>query len=84
MTTDPRTAFPAPATETPPRSCDRIFTCGDTQIVTSPFVDRGAAVFMPEKLGNLQGFWEVEVLGRGLRCECAVVPKRRLEGGFPS
>ena len=56
MTMNPRTAFPAPATGTPPRSCDRIFTCCDTQIATSPFVYRGTAVFMPEKLGNLQEY----------------------------
>ena len=41
-------------TETPPRSRSRIFTCGNAQIATSPFVYRGTAVFMPEKLGNLQ------------------------------
>ena len=54
MTTNARTAFPAPATGTPPRSCGRIFTCGEAQIATSPFIYRGVGIFMPEKVGNLQ------------------------------
>ena len=41
-------------TETPSRSRNRIFTCGNTQIATSPFVYRGVGIFMPEKVGNLQ------------------------------
>ena len=42
-------------TETPSRSRNRIFTCGNTQIATSPFVYRSVGIFMPEKVGNLQG-----------------------------
>ena len=55
MTTNERTAFPT-TTGTSPRSCDRIFTCGEAQIATSPFVYRGVGIFMPEKVGNLQLF----------------------------
>lgn len=55
MTANARATFPAPATGTPPRSCGRIFTCGEAQIATSPFVYRCMGNFMPEKLGNLQG-----------------------------
>jgi len=54
MTANERTAFPT-TTGTSPRSCDRIFTCGEAQIATSPFVYRGVGIFMPEKVGNLQG-----------------------------
>ena len=54
MTANARATFPAPATGTPPRSCGRVFTCGEAQIVTSPFVYRCMGIFMPEKLGNLQ------------------------------
>ena len=53
MTTNERTAFPT-TTGTSPLSCDRIFTCGEAQIATSPFVYRGVGIFMPEKVGNLQ------------------------------
>ena len=35
------------------------------KIATSPFVCRGAAVFMPEKMGNLQG-----VSSAPIRREC--------------
>lgn len=55
MTANARATFPAPATGTPPRSCGRIFTCGEAQIATLPFVYRSMGIFMPEKLGNLQG-----------------------------
>ncbi len=55
MTTNVRTAFRASATGTPPRSCGQIFTCGEAQIATSPFIYRGVGIFMPEKVGNLQG-----------------------------
>ena len=54
MTANVRTAFRASATGTPPRSCGRIFTCGEAQIATSPFIYRGVGIFMPEKVGNLQ------------------------------
>lgn len=54
MTANARATFPAPATGTPPRSCGRIFTCGEAQIATLPFVYRCMGIFMPEKLGNLQ------------------------------
>ena len=37
-----------------PRSRSRIFTYRKMKITTSPFVYRGVAVFMPEKVGNLQ------------------------------
>ena len=60
MTTNERTAFPT-TTGTSPRSCDRIFTCGEAQIATSPFVYRGVGIFMPEKVGNLQAH---EVIGK--------------------
>lgn len=55
MTANAGATFPAPATGTPPRSCGRIFTCGEAQIATSPFVYRSMGILMPEKLGNLQG-----------------------------
>ena len=54
MTANVRTAFRAPATGTPPRSCGRIFTSGEAEIATSPFVYRGVGILMPEKVGNLQ------------------------------
>ena len=44
-----------------PRSRSRIFTCRKMKITTSPFVYRGVAVFMPEKVGNLQ-FRESSIL----------------------
>ena len=62
MTTNERTAFPT-TTGTSPRSCDRIFTCGEAQIATSPFVYRGVGIFMPEKVGNLQPFATTLTLG---------------------
>ena len=37
-----------------PRSRSRIFTSRQTKIATSPFVYRPSAVFMHEKMGNLQ------------------------------
>ncbi len=43
-----------PRTETCQRSRRRIFTCGEMKISTSPFICRGVAIFMPQKLGNLQ------------------------------
>ena len=62
MTANARATFPAPATGTPPRSCGRVFTCGEAQIVTSPFVYRCMGIFMPEKLGNLQRMNETDEL----------------------
>ena len=41
-------------TETPPRSRNRIFTCGNAQIATSPFVFKGDTTFTFQKMGNLQ------------------------------
>ena len=67
MTTNVRTAFPAPATGTSPRSCGRIFTCGEAQIATSPFVYRGVGIFMPEKVGNLQLSWRQSSLTLKMR-----------------
>ena len=55
MTADGNPAIFATCTETPARSQRRIFTCRKTKIATSPFVYKGATVFLPEKLGNLQG-----------------------------
>ena len=55
MTADRNAGIFASSTETPPRSRSRIFTYRKMKIATSPFVYRGAHVFMPEKLGNLQG-----------------------------
>ena len=55
MTADGNAGIFASSTETPPRSRRRIFTYRKMKIATSPFVYRGAHVFMPEKLGNLQG-----------------------------
>ena len=37
------------------RPCSRIFTCGEIEIATSPFICRGVTISMPEELGNLQG-----------------------------
>jgi hypothetical protein len=54
MTADRNAGIFASSTETPLRSRSRIFTCRKMKIATSPFVYRGAHVFMPEKLGNLQ------------------------------
>jgi hypothetical protein len=54
MTADRNAGIFASSTETPPRSRSRIFTYRKMKIATSPFVYRGAHVFMPEKLGNLQ------------------------------
>ena len=39
-----------------------IFTYRKMKITTSPFVYRGVAVFMPEKLGNLQAHSEISCL----------------------
>jgi len=55
MTADGNHAIFATCTETPARSQRRIFTYRKTKIDTSPFVYKGATIFLPEKLGNLQG-----------------------------
>ena len=47
-----------------PRSRSRIFTYRKMKITTSPFVYRGVAVFMPEKVGNLQGLTPSPYVGR--------------------
>ncbi|MBR4259572.1 MAG: hypothetical protein IKQ17_11120, partial [Kiritimatiellae bacterium] len=59
MTVDRNAGIFASSTETPPRSPSRIFTYRKMKIATSPFVYRGAHVFMPEKLGNLQTTYQV-------------------------
>ncbi|MBP3407425.1 MAG: hypothetical protein J6N18_15130, partial [Kiritimatiellae bacterium] len=43
----------ASKSEATPRSCGLIFTCGKMKIATSPLFYKGAAFFMPEKMGNL-------------------------------
>ena len=64
MTADRNAGIFASSTETPPRSRSRIFTYRKMKIATSPFVYRGAHVFMPEKLGNLQPVLTVGVANR--------------------
>ena len=36
------------------RPCGRIFTCGEMEIATSPFIYRCVTISLPEKPGNLQ------------------------------
>ena len=56
MTVDRNAGIFASSTETPPRSRSRIFTYRKMKIATSPFVYRGAHVFMPEKLGTSKNY----------------------------
>ncbi len=48
---------------TPRCSYCRIFTWRKTEIATSPFVFRGAAIFLPQKLGNLQQWVRLWTVG---------------------
>jgi hypothetical protein len=54
MTADRNAGIFASSTETPPRSPSRFFTYRKMKIAASPFVYRGATIFVPKKLGNLQ------------------------------
>ena len=42
------------------RPCSRIFTCGEMEIATSPFICRGVTISMPEELVNLQALASAE------------------------
>ncbi len=48
-----------------PRSRSRIFTWCNVKTATSPFIYKGAAIFLPEKLGNLQAPRKTCKGGRG-------------------
>ena len=81
MTTNPRTAFPALPRERLRATAGWIFTCGEAQITTSPFVYRGA-VFRPEKFGNLQRVLTIKGrcrASRGCRA-CAAEPLEPPQG----
>jgi hypothetical protein len=54
MTAASNPSISNPKTETVPRSCRVIFTCVKMKIATSPLVYKGATLFTPKKLGNLQ------------------------------
>jgi len=53
MTATSKPTVSASKSEATPRSCGLIFTCGKMKIATSPLFYKGAAFFMPEKMGNL-------------------------------
>ncbi|MBR3821918.1 MAG: hypothetical protein IKJ37_09900, partial [Kiritimatiellae bacterium] len=55
----------ASKSEATPRSCGLIFTCGKMKIATSPLFYKGATLFMPEKMGNLQHFSCLYALSKG-------------------
>ena len=54
MTAASNPSISDPKTETEPRSCRVIFTCVKMKIATLPLVYKGATLFTPKKLGNLQ------------------------------
>jgi hypothetical protein len=54
MTAASNPSISNPKTETEPRSCRVIFTCVKMKIATLPLVYKGATLFTPKKLGNLQ------------------------------
>lgn len=62
MTAASNPSISDPKTETEPRSCRVIFTCVKMKIATLPLVYKGATLFTPKKLGNLQG--EIAVCNR--------------------
>jgi hypothetical protein len=54
MTAASNPSISDPKTETETRSCRVIFTCVKMKIATLPLVYKGATLFTPKKLGNLQ------------------------------
>ena len=60
MTAASNPSISDPKTETKPRSCRVIFTCVKMKIATSPLVYKGATLFTPKKLGNLQPIFKTE------------------------
>ena len=67
------------------RPCGRIFTCGEMEIATSPFIYRCVTISLPEKPGNLQVVFSLALLTsahtrrRGTDPSCHLVPPHMLE-----